>query len=68
MAVARLEPLEVRSRVTFKTFGCGDSLEIKEYGPGRIPEQHGQFSDPNMHFWEPKFWEADDLSLIASAH
>ena len=68
MAVARLVPLEVRSRVTFKTFGCGDSLEIKEYGAKGVPLQHGQFSDPNMHFWEPKFWEGDSLSLIASAH
>ena len=53
LAATRLVPVEIRSRVMFKTFGDGSAVDSTRW---RVPTRHGDFSNPRLRFWEPEFW------------
>ena len=48
---------EFRSRVVIKAFGIDDPATNKIMLDK--PEQHTDFGDPALRFWEPKFWSID---------
>jgi len=45
----------VQSQVVNKAFGVRDPITNTRML--NLPEQHTDFSDPNIRFWEPDFWQ-----------
>jgi len=52
----RFVPKEVRNRISFRTFGRNDALELAQLGSSkRVPQHHGDFSLPRTRFWQVDF-------------
>jgi hypothetical protein len=43
----------VRTRMHLKAFGYGDRTGC---GPNGLPYRHGDFNEPGVPFWDPRFW------------